>query len=33
MLAASEGVRQHAGLMMDAMAQDLERATGPWYAE
>lgn len=33
MLAASKGVRQHAGLMLDAMIQDLERATGPWHAE
>src|SRR5439155_3030056 len=33
MLAAAKGVRQHAGLMMDAMVQDLERATGPWQAE
>ncbi|WP_418314519.1 class-II fumarase/aspartase family protein [Roseomonas gilardii] len=33
MLAAAKGVRQHAGLMLDAMIQDLERATGPWHAE
>ncbi|GJD53780.1 3-carboxy-cis,cis-muconate cycloisomerase [Methylobacterium crusticola] len=33
MLAASKGVRQQAGLMLDAMVQDLERATGPWHAE
>ncbi|MFC4170203.1 3-carboxy-cis,cis-muconate cycloisomerase [Teichococcus aestuarii] len=33
MLAASKGVRQHAGLMLDAMIHDLERATGPWHAE
>jgi len=33
MLAASKAVRQQAGLMMDAMVQDLERATGPWHAE
>ncbi|UPJ50593.1 adenylosuccinate lyase family protein [Bradyrhizobium sp. 200] len=33
MLAAAKGVRQHAGLMLDAMAQDFERATGPWHAE
>jgi 3-carboxy-cis,cis-muconate cycloisomerase len=26
-------VRQHAGLMLDAMVQDFERATGPWHAE
>jgi 3-carboxy-cis,cis-muconate cycloisomerase len=33
MLAAYKGVRQHAGLMLDAMVQDFERATGPWHAE
>jgi 3-carboxy-cis,cis-muconate cycloisomerase len=33
MLAVSKAVRQHAGLMLDAMVQDLERATGPWHAE
>jgi 3-carboxy-cis,cis-muconate cycloisomerase len=33
MLAASKAVRQHAGLMLDAVVQDLERATGPWHAE
>jgi folylpolyglutamate synthase/dihydropteroate synthase len=33
MLAAAKGVRQHAGLMLDAMIQDFERATGPWHAE
>ncbi|ACZ74914.1 fumarate lyase [Dickeya parazeae Ech586] len=33
MLACAKGVRQHAGLMLDAMVQDLERATGPWHAE
>jgi 3-carboxy-cis,cis-muconate cycloisomerase len=33
MMAASKAVRQHAGLMLDAMVQDLERATGPWHAE
>ncbi|MDR0227098.1 MAG: adenylosuccinate lyase family protein [Burkholderiaceae bacterium] len=33
MLAASKAVRQHAGLMLDATVQDLERATGPWHAE
>jgi 3-carboxy-cis,cis-muconate cycloisomerase len=33
MMAAAKGVRQHAGLMLDAMIQDLERATGPWHAE
>jgi 3-carboxy-cis,cis-muconate cycloisomerase len=33
MLACAKGVRQQAGLMLDAMVQDLERATGPWHAE
>jgi 3-carboxy-cis,cis-muconate cycloisomerase len=33
MLAAAKGVRQHAGLMLDATIQDFERATGPWHAE
>ncbi len=33
MLAAAKGVRQHAGLMLDAMVQDFERATGPRHAE
>ena len=33
MLAASKAVRQHAGLMLDALVQDFERATGPWHAE
>src|SRR3954468_21457821 len=33
MLAASKAVRHHAGLMLDAMVQDFERATGPWHAE
>jgi 3-carboxy-cis,cis-muconate cycloisomerase len=33
MLAACKAVRQHAGLMMDAMVQDFERAAGPWHAE
>lgn len=32
-LAAAKAVRQHAGLMVDAMIQDLERATGAWHAE
>ena len=26
-------MRQHAGLMLDAMIHDFERATGPWHAE
>ncbi|WP_454621593.1 class-II fumarase/aspartase family protein [Bradyrhizobium cenepequi] len=33
MLAAAKAVRQHAGLMLDAMVQDFERATGRWHAE
>jgi 3-carboxy-cis,cis-muconate cycloisomerase len=33
MLASAKAVRQHAGLMLDAMVQDYERATGPWHAE
>jgi 3-carboxy-cis,cis-muconate cycloisomerase len=33
MLASAKAVRQHAGLMLDAMVQDFERATGPWHAE
>ncbi|MFN5041743.1 MAG: adenylosuccinate lyase family protein [Bradyrhizobium sp.] len=33
MLAAAKGVRQHAGLMLDATIQDFERAPGPWHAE
>jgi 3-carboxy-cis,cis-muconate cycloisomerase len=33
MLAAAKAVRQNAGLMLDAMVQDFERATGPWHAE
>jgi 3-carboxy-cis,cis-muconate cycloisomerase len=33
MLAASKAVRQSAGLMLDSMVQDFERATGPWHAE
>lgn len=32
-IAASKMVRQHAGLMLDAMAHDFERATGPWHLE
>ena len=32
-LACAKAVRQHAGLMLDAMVQDYERATGPWHAE
>lgn len=33
MIAAAKMVRQHAGLMLDAMAHDFERATGPWHLE
>jgi len=33
MWSASKTVRQHAGLMLDAMVQDFERATGPWHLE
>ena len=33
MLANSKIVRQQAGLMLDAMVQDFERATGPWHIE
>ncbi|MNM66989.1 3-carboxy-cis,cis-muconate cycloisomerase [compost metagenome] len=32
-LAAAKMVRQHAGLMLDAMVHDFERATGPWHLE
>ena len=32
-VAAGKVVRQHAGLMLDAMAADHERATGPWQLE
>jgi 3-carboxy-cis,cis-muconate cycloisomerase len=32
-LAAAKVVRQQAGLMLDAMAADHERATGPWHLE
>ena len=33
MSAAAKSVRQQAGLAIDAMAQDFERATGPWHVE
>ena len=33
MWSASKTVRQHAGLAVDAMLQDFERATGPWHVE
>ena len=32
-LGAGKIVRQHAAVVMDAMAADFERATGPWHAE
>jgi 3-carboxy-cis,cis-muconate cycloisomerase len=32
-VAAAKVVRQHVGLMLDAMAADHERATGPWQVE
>jgi 3-carboxy-cis,cis-muconate cycloisomerase len=33
LVANAKAVRQNAGLMLDAMIQDFERATGPWHAE
>jgi 3-carboxy-cis,cis-muconate cycloisomerase len=33
MWSASKTVRQHAGLALDAVLQDFERATGPWHVE
>lgn len=33
MWSASKTVRQHAGLALDAVLQDFERATGPWHIE
>jgi len=32
-LACAKLVRQHCALMLDAMVQDFERATGPWHVE
>ena len=32
-LAAARALRQHAGLALDAMVADFERATGPWHIE
>jgi 3-carboxy-cis,cis-muconate cycloisomerase len=32
-IAAARLVRQHSGLMLDAMVHDFERATGPWHLE
>src|SRR5690606_30307481 len=33
MLAAAKMLRERAALMLDAMIQDFERATGPWHLE
>ncbi|MGB9365781.1 MAG: 3-carboxy-cis,cis-muconate cycloisomerase [Xanthobacteraceae bacterium] len=33
LVANAKAVRQHAGLVLDAMIQDFERATGPWHVE
>lgn len=33
LVANAKAVRQQAGLMLDAMVQDFERATGPWHVE
>src|ERR1044072_7933186 len=33
LVAHAKAVRQHCGLMLDAMIQDFERATGPWHVE
>ena len=32
-LACAKALRQHAGLILDALVSDFERATGPWHAE
>jgi 3-carboxy-cis,cis-muconate cycloisomerase len=32
-LAGSKALRQQAGLVLDAMVSDFERATGPWHVE
>jgi 3-carboxy-cis,cis-muconate cycloisomerase len=32
-LAAAKALRQHSGLMLDALVSDFERATGPWHVE
>ncbi|MBO0738214.1 MAG: adenylosuccinate lyase family protein [Alphaproteobacteria bacterium] len=32
-LAAAKVLRQHAGLVLDAVVSDFERATGPWHVE
>src|SRR5438105_712400 len=33
LMANAKAARQQAGLMLDAMIQDFERATGPWHVE
>jgi 3-carboxy-cis,cis-muconate cycloisomerase len=32
-LAAAKALRQHAGLILDALVSDFERPTGPWHVE
>jgi 3-carboxy-cis,cis-muconate cycloisomerase len=32
-LACAKALRQHAGLVLDSMVADFERATGPWHVE
>ncbi|MGE5268536.1 MAG: adenylosuccinate lyase family protein [Thiohalocapsa sp.] len=32
-LAGAKALRQHSGLILDAMVSDFERATGPWHVE
>jgi 3-carboxy-cis,cis-muconate cycloisomerase len=32
-LAGAKALRQHAGLILDALVSDFERATGPWHVE
>jgi 3-carboxy-cis,cis-muconate cycloisomerase len=32
-IAAAKALRQHAGLILDALISDFERATGPWHVE
>src|SRR5579884_175244 len=32
-LAGAKALRQHAGLVLDALVSDFERATGPWHVE
>ena len=32
-LAAAKALRQHAGLILDGLVSDFERATGPWHVE